>query len=113
MRTDACRNRPGAEPNPQRAGALLDRDGTIIDRWWSATGPRMWGWLTSSAPTATGFEEKPQQPVSDLANASIYVFESAVLGEIRGPAPRDTGFDLLPRLICRTWGCRSKVISGT
>jgi mannose-1-phosphate guanylyltransferase len=52
----------------------------------------------------TGFEEKPRQPVSDLANAGIYVFESAVLGEIQGPAPEDIGFDLLPRLIGRTWG---------
>jgi mannose-1-phosphate guanylyltransferase len=52
----------------------------------------------------TGFEEKPQRPVSDLANAGIYVFESAVLGEILGPAPQDIGFDLLPRLIGRAWG---------
>ncbi len=52
----------------------------------------------------TGFEEKPRHPVSDLANAGIYVFESAVLGEIPGPAPKDIGFDLLPRLIDRAWG---------
>ncbi len=52
----------------------------------------------------TGFEEKPQQPVSDLANAGIYVFEPAVLDEISGPAPRDIGFDLLPRLTGRAWG---------
>jgi len=52
----------------------------------------------------TGFEEKPQQPVGDLANAGIYVFESAVLGEILGTAPQDIGFDLLPRLIGRARG---------
>ena len=52
----------------------------------------------------TRFEEKPKQPVSDLANAGIYVFESAVLGEISGPGPKDIGFDLLPRLIGSTWG---------
>ena len=52
----------------------------------------------------TGFVEKPKEPVSDLANAGIYVFESAVLDEIAGTAPTDIGFDLLPRLIGRMWG---------
>ena len=52
----------------------------------------------------TGFAEKPQQPLSDLANAGIYMFESAVLGEIPGSAPKDIGFDLLPRLVGRAWG---------
>jgi hypothetical protein len=85
---------------------LLDRGGMIIGCWWSATGPRMWGWPTSSAPAATCFEEKPQQPASDPANASIHVIEPAVPGEITGPAPRDTGFDLLPWRPGRGWGWR-------
>ena len=52
----------------------------------------------------TGFVEKPKQPVSDLANAGIYVFEPAVLDEIRNTGPTDIGFDLLPRLVGRMWG---------
>ena len=48
-----------------------------------------------------GFEEKPTQPRSDLANAGIYAFHPDVLDEIPGVLPQDIGFDLLPRLVGR------------
>jgi mannose-1-phosphate guanylyltransferase len=48
-----------------------------------------------------GFVEKPSDPPSDLANAGIYAFSPQVLDEIRGPLPRDIGFDLLPALVGR------------
>ncbi|MGH3165766.1 MAG: nucleotidyltransferase family protein [Trebonia sp.] len=51
--------------------------------------------------TMTAFTEKPENPVSDLVNAGMYVFHSCLLDEIGGPAPRDIGYDLLPRLVGR------------
>jgi mannose-1-phosphate guanylyltransferase len=51
------------------------------------------GWLAS-------FAEKPAHPVSDLVNAGIYAFSTALLGEI-GPPPADIGYDLLPGLVGR------------
>ena len=48
-----------------------------------------------------GFEEKPEQPVSDLTNAGIYAFHPKVLDEIPATRPSDIGFDLLPALIGR------------
>lgn len=51
--------------------------------------------------TVVGFEEKPANPVSDLVNAGMYAFRPSVLDELRGPPPRDIGYDLLPRLVGR------------
>lgn len=51
----------------------------------------------------TGFTEKPAKPVSDLVNAGMYAFSPAVLDEIDGAPPCDIGYDLLPRLIGRSW----------
>jgi mannose-1-phosphate guanylyltransferase len=49
------------------------------------------------------YVEKPAHPSSDLANAGIYAFHPSVLDEIHGPAPKDIGYDLLPRLVGRAW----------
>lgn len=49
----------------------------------------------------TGFVEKPAQPRGDLANAGMYAFAPGVLDLVTGPAPRDVGHDLLPRLVGR------------
>jgi mannose-1-phosphate guanylyltransferase len=54
-----------------------------------------------TAGTVIGFTEKPRKPASDLVNAGMYAFHSGVLDEIGGPAPRDIGYDLLPRLVGR------------
>ncbi|HEX3959295.1 MAG TPA: nucleotidyltransferase family protein [Trebonia sp.] len=49
----------------------------------------------------TGFQEKPENPVSDLVNAGIYAFRTSVLGEIKGDPPQDIGYDLLPLMVGR------------
>jgi mannose-1-phosphate guanylyltransferase len=51
----------------------------------------------------TGFEEKPEQPVSDLVNAGMYAFHPAVLDEIGSVPPQDIGYHLLPRLVGRAF----------
>lgn len=48
-----------------------------------------------------GFEEKPAQPRSDLANAGLYAFSREVLDLVDGAEPRDIGTHLLPRLVGR------------
>lgn len=56
-----------------------------------------------------GFVEKPPEPRSDLANAGMYAFHPSVLDDIEGPAPRDIGYDLLPRLVGRA---QAMVVDG-
>jgi mannose-1-phosphate guanylyltransferase len=51
-----------------------------------------------AAGTVTGFQEKPNEPVSDLTNAGMYAFHPGVLGKIGDP-PADIGYDLLPQLV--------------
>jgi mannose-1-phosphate guanylyltransferase len=46
-----------------------------------------------------GFEEKPAQPRSDLANAGMYAFDVSVLEAIVGANPIDIGHHLLPALV--------------
>jgi mannose-1-phosphate guanylyltransferase len=54
-----------------------------------------------AAGLVTGFEEKPENPASDLVNAGIYAFSPSLLEEIKGGLPKDIGYDLLPRLVGR------------
>ena len=54
-----------------------------------------------ASSTIIGFAEKPREPVSDLVNAGIYAFQPSVLDEVDSTAPRDIGYDLLPRLVGR------------
>jgi mannose-1-phosphate guanylyltransferase len=49
------------------------------------------------------FVEKPPNPVSNLANAGIYAFRPSVLDTIEAEPPKDIGYDLLPRLIGRSY----------
>lgn len=50
--------------------------------------------------TITGFIEKPAAPVSDLANAGIYVASAGIFEKIpKGKILCDIGFDLLPLLV--------------
>jgi mannose-1-phosphate guanylyltransferase len=51
-----------------------------------------------AAGTVTGFQEKPNEPVSDLTNAGMYAFHPSVLEKIGDP-PADIGYDLLPQLV--------------
>jgi mannose-1-phosphate guanylyltransferase len=56
-----------------------------------------------------GFAEKPSEPVSDLVNAGMYVFQPSVLDEIDEVPPSDIGYDLLPRLVGRA---RAVLVEG-
>lgn len=64
--------------------------------------------------TVTGFEEKPEHPVSNLANAGIYVATYEILKicrEIKQMSPDGTfdfGFHVLPRLTGRMSGYEIK-----
>jgi len=56
-----------------------------------------------------GFQEKPDRPASDLANAGIYAFSPAVLDLLDGPGPLDIGYDLLPKLVGKA---RAALVDG-
>jgi D,D-heptose 1,7-bisphosphate phosphatase len=69
-------------PNPHACGIVeLDRNGRIIS-----------------------FVEKPERPVSDLANAGLYVVDAAAYRQIASMGVFDLGFDVLPRFIGRMRG---------
>ena len=73
--------------NPKACGiAELDADGRIV-----------------------GFEEKPDQPKSDLANAGVYIVTADAYREIADANAFDLGFDVLPRFVGRM---RGMVIDG-
>jgi mannose-1-phosphate guanylyltransferase len=52
----------------------------------------------------TTFTEKPAQPVSNLANAGIYVLDADLWREIADMDVFDFGFDVIPRLVGRMRG---------
>lgn len=69
-------------PTPEQCGiASLDADGRI-----------------------TAFEEKPEHPASDLANAGIYIMPCEALDLIPDKPIADFGYDVLPQLIGRMYG---------
>jgi mannose-1-phosphate guanylyltransferase len=74
-------------PDPTKVGIVEVNDGLIV-----------------------GFEEKPEHPRGDLANAGMYAFAPSVIDEIIGPDPRDIGFHLLPALIGRA---RAVALNGS
>jgi mannose-1-phosphate guanylyltransferase len=55
--------------------------------------------------TITSFEEKPANPISNLANAGLYVASPEIISLI-DPAktPADIGFDVLPLLVNKMSG---------
>lgn len=69
-------------PNPRACGiAQLDEDQRIIH-----------------------FEEKPAQPIGDLANAGVYVLDANLYREIAALQAFDFGFEILPKLVGRMRG---------
>jgi len=52
----------------------------------------------------TAFEEKPEQPNSDLASAGLYIVKAAAYREIAAMGAFDLGFDVLPRFVGRMRG---------
>ena len=90
--------------------------GTVLTMGlFRAAAPAACGIATLDAGgTVTGFEEKPKKPVSNLANAGIYVATYNILEicrELRQAAPDgvfDFGFHVLPRLTGRMSGYEIK-----
>ena len=69
-------------PNPRACGiAELDAGGRIVS-----------------------FIEKPENPVTDLANAGLYVVDASAYREIAALEAFDLGFDVLPRFVGRMRG---------
>jgi mannose-1-phosphate guanylyltransferase len=68
-------------PDPRRCGIVELRDGVVVS-----------------------FEEKPEHPRSDLANAGLYAFNPHVIDLVQGPPPQDIGQHLLPQLVGRARG---------
>ncbi len=69
-------------PTPQRCGiAQLDGSGRIVE-----------------------FEEKPQNPRGNLANAGVYALSAAAYHEMADADAFDLGFDVLPRFVGRMHG---------
>ncbi len=50
------------------------------------------------------FEEKPKQPVGDLANAGVYVFDAEAYRQIAAMNVFDLGFDVLPKFVGKMRG---------
>ena len=57
-----------------------------------------------SQSRVVSFVEKPDRPVSDLANAGLYVVNAAAYREIAAMRAFDLGFDVLPRFVGRMRG---------
>jgi mannose-1-phosphate guanylyltransferase len=53
----------------------------------------------AEAGRVVSFEEKPQHPKSNLANAGLYVTDSRIVDRIPDKVPADFGGDVLPRLV--------------
>ncbi len=57
-----------------------------------------------SQGTVVGFEEKPPEPMTDLANAGLYAVSAAAYREIAAMDRFDLGYDILPAFVGRTKG---------
>lgn len=70
-----------------------------------ADDPRACGIVSlDPAQRVVAFEEKPEKPASDLANAGIYVLDARLYAEIAASDAVDFGFDVLPTLVGRMRG---------
>jgi mannose-1-phosphate guanylyltransferase len=52
----------------------------------------------------TDFVEKPDKPLSDLANAGVYMVDAAMYREIAAMEAFDLGYDVIPTLAGRMRG---------
>jgi mannose-1-phosphate guanylyltransferase len=72
---------------------------------WRTDQPREFGIVVlDQAGTIIDFEEKPQRPRGELANAGLYVTGPEVFDYFEERIPLDIGFDVLPRLVGRMTG---------
>ncbi len=56
----------------------------------------------------SAFVEKPQNPVSNLANAGVYIAKPEILDLIPNTRTADIGYDLLPHLVGKMAGWETK-----
>lgn len=54
---------------------------------------------TDSNQTVISFEEKPENPKSNLANGGVYIFDSKVIDSIAEGGVIDVGYDVLPQFV--------------
>jgi len=80
-------------------------DDPITMMLWNAPNPQACGIAELDAQNRIiGFEEKPQHPVSDLANAGLYVFDTKVYQQIAAMNAFDLGFEVLPKFVGKMRG---------
>jgi len=83
----------------------LDHDGPLTLGLFRSTKPEECG-IVSLDPSGriTGFEEKPANPKSDLANAGIYVARQELFHYLPSSGFADFGKDVMPKLVGALWG---------
>src|SRR5687768_9227816 len=74
-------------------------DALLTMALFRAADPTRCGIAVLDGDRIVGFQEKPAHPVSNLANAGLYVTDVRVLDAIPIQPPADFGSDVLPRLI--------------
>lgn len=57
-----------------------------------------------SSSKVISFEEKPEHPKSNHANAGIYIMKSSALDYFKDESRKDIGMDVLPKLIHKMYG---------
>jgi len=50
------------------------------------------------------FEEKPENPKSNLANAGVYIADNSIFSKINSTGFADIGYDLIPKMIGNLYG---------
>jgi mannose-1-phosphate guanylyltransferase len=83
-----------------------ERDGILTMGLFHAPVPRAAGIVDLDASgRVVAFNEKPENPSSDLANAGLYLARAALLDHIPAGRPLvDFGHDVLPHLVGRMFG---------
>jgi mannose-1-phosphate guanylyltransferase len=90
---------------PEMLAFHRQHDDPITMLLYHAPNPRACGIAELDAQNRIiGFEEKPQQPVGDFANAGVYVFDAGAYQQIATMNAFDLGFDVLPKFVGKMRG---------
>lgn len=73
-------------------------DALLTMALFRASEPSRCGIAVLDGDRIVGFQEKPERPASNLANAGLYVTDARILDRIPDKHPVDFGSDVLPRL---------------
>lgn len=89
-------------------GAMLDfhrgHDDPMTMLLFRTAYPSQCGIATLNGTRIVEFTEKPENPVSDLANAGIYILDAEAWREIADMDVFDFGFDVIPAFVGRMSG---------